>query len=294
MSKRRANWFSAPMLGALATLSILGCAGRTTSEGPGDVSAEAFPDRVARLLCGRYGDCCRAVTEPFDDAACEARWRSAASSDVERAAEANHRFDRAAAQRCLDEVENSTRDCLDSVKGLYPSCIALVVGTLPLGATCDASDECAGQRDGVNCFTDVYGTPWTCAKGGVFVPPRGVLGAACSTTCDKANICSGPIPSGGALPTTDVACFVEDDLFCSGDGRCVQRGAAGQPCGGGYACASGSNCSYTANECVVPRPNGSPCRDGSECTHGACSGVCYTPTLVSPALCAYESTPPPT
>jgi hypothetical protein len=188
---------------------------------------------------------------------------------------------------------------------------AAFTGTVPVGGSCFADDECASgscNQPGVSgCPTG------TC----VAVPPETATGSACSQavdTCGPDSLCSGPDPSGAStcvpLPTAGQTCdvFFADGcapgLVCasgaaaSGDICAVApaTGAACDPAGSVFCDDYRDTCDPATNTCRRALPDGAACSVGGAlcretsscdlasgtCRRGGGPGDPCTTTAVSP------------
>lgn len=269
--------------GAGSTGSAGSSSAGSSSGGP---TAAEFPGRIAKSFCDSLAPCCASAGLRFDDAACEA---SVAREFALDAAIGNGlAFDSAAAQRCIDDLLTETMGCTANLKYGLSDCDQLLVGTLPVGASCTDSRACAAPPGGTaGCMFDASGVRGTCQ---LETPPltRGINGDACSASCVEGNGCD---VANGA-PMINVACYNSDGLYCSAELTCAALLAAGQRCRSTTDCAAGLYCAEdTANvpgvigSCALLKENGTPCLTGTECLSHACNSTCFHPPLATPNAC---------
>jgi hypothetical protein len=161
-------------------------------------------------------------------------------------------------------------------------CDGIYRGTLPEGAACQASVECADiQGSEAVCVYDNVTLSGVCTR--TIALARGRDGDECFTTCES-NDCSiyGSPPDG-----TYTACYLEDGLFCSASlGTCVPPPALGEPCNDFY-CAAGAYCSIANLTCQSQKQDGEICDSHAACIGGSClDSLCGPERVASTALCS--------
>ncbi|HWZ89989.1 MAG TPA: hypothetical protein VNW92_14100, partial [Polyangiaceae bacterium] len=221
MPNQIARALIAGLLAACAT--ACGSAGPPSSDAVGP-SAEEFPNRVATLFCGVLQDCCATAQLPYDAAKCQSQISGEFQRDVTQVGN-GLAFDRAAAQRCLDELTLAMQGCSWSDKLTTQDCDRLLVGTLAVGSPCTDGRACAGPPDvPTDCMFDASGTNGICALKPA--TPRGRAGEACSTSCDTKGQCSDAT----SASTVNIGCYQSDGLYCSPALVCTPISGAGGPC----------------------------------------------------------------
>jgi hypothetical protein len=280
-------------VGSDGSAGSTGAAG-SSSEG---LTAAEFPGRIAKSFCASLGPCCASAGLRFDDAACEA---FVARDFAQSAAiTAGLAFDSAAGQRCIDDLLTETMGCTANLKYGLSDCDHLVIGTLPVGASCTDAKACAAPPGGAaGCMLDASGVRGTCQ---LELPPqtRGINGDACTASCVEGDGCS----SANGDPTLNVACYNTDGLYCSTELTCAALLASGQRCRSTTDCSAGAYCAEdndpaSANVpgvmglCALLKANGTPCLTGLECLSHACNSICFHPPLATPNLCLGLPDPP--
>ena len=109
----------------------------------------------------------------------------------------------------------------------------LTAGTLPAGAACSDSAQCAGS-------SVVCEIPTNLTIGKCVVASRGKLGDACLVTCDNTSSCRWTVM--GTTSTATAACWNEDGLRCGDADTCVAISAVGQSCDSFVDCGAHANC----------------------------------------------------
>jgi hypothetical protein len=287
---------------ALAT----GCGGSVTSDSAtggspgggspatGGPTAAEFPAQLEQLACDTLEPCCSVAQLPFDRIACLKAFNVRAVASGEGIA-----FDSAAAQRCLDEFKRATHDCSAFDKSQLPDCNLLTQGTLPLGAACTSSRQCAATPSGaITCYFEASATTGRCSL--VETGAHAARGEGCDATCLADGNCEvGASPVGSPLPSGD--CYVTDGLYCDTQKqRCERIGNSGDTCSASDGCASGLVCvglvdQYTTGTgelrpgtCGPPQSEGAPCGSSEECVTLACdsgTGFCAHVPLATAGLC---------
>ena len=168
------------------------------------------------------------------------------------------------------------------------------------GSTCRFSTDCDIER-GLVCVGGVCdrrkadGEACTIDELGVSSCQRGL---ACTVGVCTPLRCRAPEPND---PCNPLDCG--GDLYCSDEGRCTPRSAAGEACGTGAwecreglfcdgslcqalagpgeactigGCADGLRCMSDTNTCAAPRPAGEPCGSFFDCAGLACDGGACT------------------
>ena len=275
--------------GAGSTGSAGSSSAGSSSGGP--TAAEFSPGGSPRAFAIVWRLVVRLRGFSFDDAACEA---SVARRILRSTQQSGNglAFDSAAAQRCIDDLLTETMGCTANLNYGLSDCDQLLVGTLPVGASCTDRRACAAPPGGTaGCMFDASGVRGTCQ---LETPPltRGINGDACSASCVEGNGCD---VANGA-PMVDVACYNTDGLYCSAELTCAALLAAGQRCRSTTDCSAGAYCAEdddpaSANvpgvigSCALLEENGTPCLTGTECVSQACNSTCFHPPLATPNAC---------
>jgi hypothetical protein len=265
------------LIGVLSTGLLWSCGGSSTQTGEeatGPVAEGDFLQKVADAVCGDLGACCAATGFPYDRAGCE----SYVLDELELEVPPNTTWDSVEAGKCIDWFERIVSSCSNTQTEDGP-CTRIFYGTLPEGAACADSAECA----------DIRGSEATCAYDDITVSgscrplveaARGRAGDECSSTCSGIGCGGFDSPGGGAI------CYVEDGLVCSSASfTCAAAPGLGEPCNDFY-CKVGAYCSITESVCLATKPNGQSCEYDDECTGGACTDlVCGRRTIASRDVC---------
>ncbi|MEZ4374081.1 MAG: hypothetical protein R3B07_24890 [Polyangiaceae bacterium] len=254
-------------------LIVVACGGSTEDTSSGPVPASELIPQLADAICN-IQSCCEAAGYGYDAAACKAIYSAGLKEQFE--ATPNTTYDAVAAGHCLDAVRLFAASCGAKAEQATDACDGVLQGTLPAGAACEQSAECAKPSGG-----DAY-CDGTCVQ-----LPRGALGDGCDTTCqqhDGGTECwSGGLAGDGPGGTAE--CYVNDGLSCQ-DGTCAPARKLGEACDW-VDCEIGAHCS-DAGVCVANGGEGATCSSSQQCTSGFfCgenSGVC-TRTLPRGAAC---------
>jgi hypothetical protein len=268
------------------------------------VPKDQFIGRFVDAVCDNVGPCCQSAGLSYDAAGCKALGNAELEKDLDLD-RPNVKYDAAAGGKCIEAVKNAAQSCghIDIDGG--PECSGFLVGTLPEGAACESSVECAGAY--ARC--DISGPA---AQGVCVVEPRGKAGDPCGDTCTEhgsSSECFGSTSSTGTarcytndglycdqtckpLIAVGQPCEAEgcvDGAYCTG-GSCAALPAAGEPCAQTYVCGADLYCDLNTT-CQKRKADGQACQDGSECVAGNCqSGVCGD-SLASATLCSGQQAP---
>ncbi len=292
----RANCFEWARLCALvlvAGAAVAGC-GSTEGEGaPSDV--QSYLERYWKVRCEARAFCCELNGETHDVSACVSKSlrEYALSSGVA------HTLDPAAAEQCIGEIEAWEKSCPPRQLGWQEpaACARAITGTLPLGAECDHSADCAASEEGpVFCLLR-EGDASLKSRCAVSVAPA--PGQPCDATethfyrCElfspefhcnlSSRICEKNFELGGACDR-DRACG--RDAYCD-QGICQPRPGVGDDCSV-HDCDTQSWCDdTTANTCQPNKPIGEACEASLENCEEYCSPE--TKTCVHRAYCTASS-----
>lgn len=198
---------------------VLACGGELPPEGP--TSPESYAVALASAYCD-YGLRCESprdaerLSEYCHPLALEQRLGGLLERQPHMA------YDREAAARCLAAIATASASC-----GSF-ACDPVLVGTRPVGASCDAAGQC---EPGAICED-------------AREPGR------CSGTCARA-------PTEGERCRGGRGCA--EGLRCTG-GRCVRQGEVGDACEHRRECRRPLRCDRERGECYAPADaEGRPC-----------------------------------
>jgi hypothetical protein len=254
---------------ALAGVALV-VAGCGKSSGGGRVSREALPSQLAGAQCESLAGCCRQIDQAFDVATCKTYVTARLEDFLSRESGVNTRYDAEAAGDCL--ADYSAQLACGQVPDDPPACRRLYVGTLPLGAACVSSSECAPPEGGYAFCYEV------CTA--VMPLLHGKLGDPCSFSCGDVEDCEDmPV----ALATTpSVACYRSEGLYCpyasvpGASMTCQPLQALGQACMTDRDCVAGAACAVASGTCIVLRKLGERCDSFFECESVYCEGACVS------------------
>jgi hypothetical protein len=162
-------------------------------------------------------------------------------------------FDADAAKRCLAAANQPVTYCPTPYDAGDPTewnipdepddCARAAPGTLPAGAACTTTAECALPESGmVRCD---------------------------SGACRQYLVGADGDPCGEVANNTVVICRPSDDLFCSFDGVCAPTLPDGAECFHFAACTYPSLCDFSRSMCVAPTV-GAPCDNDTQCAGLRC------------------------
>jgi hypothetical protein len=231
--------------------------GGPTDGGPtGSVSQGDFLRKVADAICENVGACCAAANIPYDRAGCEA---FVLRDGLVLTPPPHAIWDGVEAAKCVESYVRSATTCYRS-RADDSACDHIYRGTLPEGAACIDSKECADIRGTEAACSGTTPTTVRCIV--VEWPVRGRAGDACKDTC----IGAGCLRSASGASS----CYLNDGLVCSSSlGVCVPLPGLGEPCNDLY-CAAGLHCSTLDSVCQATRPNGEFCESDQECSEETC------------------------
>src|SRR5262245_29428087 len=205
------------------------------------------------------------------------------------------RVEAAAVDRCAEETRSELEGC-SWVNPLLPplphACSELAQGTLPAGAKCESSLECA---DGLHCngvspvSQGVCSSP-SAARASCTVPADNLSALLRARDDPRHPECQGRCVKGQCLPWAEAGGACVSSATCVPElnciaGHCEKKALpkAGEPCPGKTACDSGAYCS-AAGQCVALKGAGEACSQPFECrglvctkTPGESSGKCGNP-----------------
>lgn len=256
---------------------------------------DQLASRVASAVCDNISGCCQTASFAFDESGCKQYVITQIQKDIAENTRPSIHYDASAAGRCVAAYASVAKSCVFEDEDLA-ACDAMFVGTLPAGAACMESTECAGASGGQGfCdFSTVDSTTTTgvcAAENGS--APHGKQGDACIGSC------SGSDCSGGSTGTSDTTvltiCYASDGLYCSSSNVCQPVLALGESCQSGDMCQTGAYCDSTQRLCAPALPNGASCGSSADCASTHClvtdtgalsSGVCGNERVASASVCS--------
>lgn len=297
-------------VGCAGLITAAGCSGSTeggSGSSAAPVPADQFISTFVNTICDNVGQCCQAAGYAYDANGCKTALNTELGAEFNPTMP-NIKYDEQAAGNCIDAVKKALPGCVESD---LPDCEAVIQGTLPAGATCTKSAECAEPAGGgAYCEKPDGATQGTCVQ-----EPRGKLGDGCSSTCTEkgsSTMCEGGGGTGGTGGGTsgNASCYTNDGLYCEGtckpviplDGACEYSGCVtgaycaqgkctalpgpGSSCAQSYECAPGAYCDETTTTCQAAKQDGQPCQYSGECASDSCNnGTCGPDTLANQLLC---------
>ena len=265
-----------------------------TSCGEETLSETEFYEKMAKTICAKEYECCnkgQSGDDYFNESDC-VTFRKKELATINTAL-LPVKWDGANASTCFsywEKINYYNKSCdeqIDVTNDLYDensieACSNLLIGTLDLGATCEASNsnvedmsynEC---KDGLFCHSELK----TCQKLRQF-------NESCEEnfTCDSSNhLFCGPGSICKTLPKENESCTnsgycyeAGKKLYCN-NGTCSKYSAVGESC-------SDKNCDPTLDlycstigdeyTCRFRKEGGTECQDHDECISQECSdNVC--------------------
>lgn len=249
---RSLTWYSARSASAFAlwlcglAAAGAGCSAETTTY-------RDYALRSAQNLCERQARCCGRTCPTSLDATFNASLK-----DTEYAIEQGLlRYNETAAAACLAASRAAYADCdaprtsLD-LTDVDQACVGILVGTLPLGAACVASQYC--QPDSICAPDPMMPGVQRCRRlAAAGEPCTSTSGCRTDLVCDTvARTCTARVPPAGLGErcgdvAPDPSC--RSPLVCRPDKTCGQALAGGEVCLNGTQCLSGR---CLDNTCTVP------------------------------------------
>ena len=268
----------------LALGTLLGCGGATTGDGsrsqpedggtptadasqPAPVPEIEFVDRAVAAYCGGLRVCCQSQGMAFSATGCDTGVRQGLTESGSFC-ESGTNYDAQAAGACLQQAESYVASCGSTGPSSAPAvCTRMCVGTVPVGAACQSTEQCAQPSSGPVICDFGVSAPGICTPA---VHAR--LGESCRASCDLTGDCSwrlAPVGVDSGVPGN--ACYAEDGLYCAGNSTCQRLGELGGACEGWDTCVSGMYCSMVL-VCEAKKAAGTSCATPDECL-GACDGT---------------------
>jgi hypothetical protein len=280
---------------------------------PNDVTESEYVSLLSTMACATLGNCCPSWGYQYNETNCRAAYVALGNSDHGT----NVVYDSAMATACLKAFQTAPPTCASTK---IAACNDVYRGTLPLGASCSNSGECA-PSGGLD--TECEPSDNICT-----VTVEGKSGSTCDQTCmselDSPGVayCSTGMSS-NEYPTanTHVSCARDNGLYCDtitnrcanlgtqgsacsghmqcalgffcrvtgSSGTCQPRVSIGQPCpNDAYQCATGSYCDATDNTCRAPKVAGASCSSTSECKGSCTDNICSDSTLTESLSTAFN------
>jgi hypothetical protein len=253
-------------------LAFPSCGPGNTTQTAAPVPQAELPDKVAEAYCAGLAGCCQKSGFSLNQAGCQAAWRAQAAQN--QPAPANVSYDPNAAGQCLTGIRALLSACSDiEDETTMAVCNRVFVGTLPTGAACTHSEECADPSNG-NAYCDLSDATAEGVCAAYLPPAHGTVGQACSTTCTVeggGESCSGTSPSisgaGGASNASpvNVGCYTNDGLYCSTGGTCQKPVQVGGACDSYGACTSTAYCDLQTRLCTAKAAVGAACSNFMGC-----------------------------
>ena len=277
MIERARRWSVLFFICAATWVGLSSCTHDSRSSAP---DASEVCHAYAAAACAKYAACNPVnVRQDYGDVEnCTARWT------LSCLVYAGNGWATAQIEHCTEQIKPST-SCFEGNPGLIKECWH-TPGTLPSGATCDVSTQCASltcefrfelHADGgfsiPVCGACAPGArPPGCGDAGACESPR-----RCVYGRDFKPQCTMPQPEGAPCVAQYGGC--EDGLFCqrppssSGTWVCSKLGAAGVACTDHDGCAHKAGLRCIAGVCDVPTfvATGAACDfEGRFCENGHC------------------------
>ena len=277
---------------------LAGCSGKSSQGASAPIPLDQLPARLATVWCDSLSPCCQADGIPYDRATCVRTAEENLTDSVNKLNRSTIKYDANVAGRCLDAYASVLGSCSDSESStISTACDDLFAGTLPAGAACSSSNECA-HPVGASAYCDISSSGAGPSSGGssgaggntstpmgtcvLELPaPHGKAGEACAGNCtvtSDSSSCSGA-PSGPGGNGSTAMCYRNEGLYCARavvtgtvaiDSMCEPIAAIGQPCSDSGGCAAGTFCN--AGTCSAQYSSG-PC--GQVGTFDACASDAY-------------------
>lgn len=247
-------------------------ANRVASHGGWGSTVDSFRDEVSNALCARVASCCKVAMPLYslNSPACHAIYDQlgfeATARDTKIASPSNIVVDGPAKTACLTKISDTANCSVTSaeLKSAVTDCVAALVGQVPIGGTCVASIECAGQA--------------ACEKN--------AAGIGTCTALRTANQSCQVVYTAGS--TVDLRDNLSQEL-------CSKRGGGGT----GLFCDAYDSATDTYRaestwKCAPAKANGSGCSSDQYCSSLVCAPygdpnqfTCVAATtFVTPSVCA--------
>jgi hypothetical protein len=234
--------------------------GSTT--GTGQYTLDNVCDVVAPRVCGLRKPCCTAAGIGFDEAGCEADFKSRCELDVAAAKSGDETFDPSGLDACFAKLPDIFAKCTLTLADLQTVPLSLRVcnafaGKKGEGAACTRNSECAPSAD-ANTWVSCVDKTKTCTKLTIAKQGDG-CDLSKSTLCDIGLYCDAPpLSSAGTCKSATPT------------GQTCKQPAATDP-----ECGIGAYCDQTSTTCTEARAAGETCTLPGECASGSCtSGKC--------------------
>ena len=270
---------------------LFACGGTTSPGGAAPVQHADATKSAVSAFCSGYGACCASQGFAFNASLCDSNTRAEfGSADI---CPAPAVYDPQAAADCFAQLRGAYASCSPNSFALS-ACQRMCTGTLPVGATCTASTDCAPPATGVaECLPNPSGSS-VCT-----IRTHGKVGDTCSSTCTESD--RGGVVEFEACTTTSVnstsssgstiassECYTNDSLYCASDSTCKALVSIGGSCvNESTSCAAGVHCNGVT--CVVDVGVGSACPSGNECADGNYCDMSSSTHVCAPKKAAGQS-----
>jgi hypothetical protein len=227
----------------------------------GSVPEEEFVAEFGGASCVGLAVCCQEAGHGFNAAQCQALTSAPVNTDPSLT------YDPRVAGECLNAVQNAEVAC-DSGGAAPAACDRVYQGSLQPGEACSEDVQCATSDLG-EAECDLFDSVCTVTR-------RGVLGDACSASCEEVGT-GGYVCTGGdsSLPPYQaVHCYRDDGVSCE-EGVCSPIAAIGEPCTSVFSCGPDTYCDSEGGVCAAV---------------ALVSESCDTKSCVAAAYCADDAT----
>jgi hypothetical protein len=259
-----------------STCLFLACGGEDSNSGTNSsgYTLETVCDHVAPRVCELRNSCCTAAGIGFEQAGCEADFKSKCNEDVQAVNAGDETFDPSGLDACLAKLPGIYARCTLTQMDYVTTVLELRVcnafeGKKGEGAACTRNSECR-QSDDANTSVSCSQQTHSCTRVTVAKAGDG-CGATTGAICEAGLYCDAP---GLAAP-----------------GTCKTATSKGQACArpviGNPECGIGSYCDGATATCVEAKAAREACTLPGECASGQCdSGTCSVGTpFVTAAEC---------
>lgn len=253
---------------ALPSLAMLiSCGGATSLASVDNSTASATPvaesdfaASYAQAMCDLLNKCC--ITDFNVSAGCGPQGAPTGTYVYRK-------YDPAQGGACIAAIRSFAPTCLATQSKVAP-CLALYVGTLAIGAPCQASEDCSGYSTGdAYCYSDF---PFS--------------SASCQPTAKAGEPCLGNYVS-----RVSGARKCGAGLYCGESTQCTPLAGLGQACDPAYlssSCEPSLRCDRASPKCTSKATAGASCTVNSDCIDGKCTnGACQGPIVIATSsLCS--------
>ncbi len=253
---------------------VVCCGGRVTTDEAAlvPIPEDQFIRSWTSAHCATIAPCCQLAGYKGVSTSCTDAWKAVITADVNAALGAKATYDGVAAAKCVLSLDALAQSCPTGKQYIWTKkdgCDRVYRhGTLPTGATCSVSWECAANAGELS----------RCESG---VSPDGQQTSAClAYRYDEGGL--GATCSYEKVPNeTPFLHSCAGRLNCTSN-RCISLPARGDACSGiaGDDCDIGSVCQGPPAKCVLPTPLGGKCASPSECESYECRNGRCAPTAI--------------